>query len=118
MTALKKRGSAAPKAEAEVAAVGWLKSQPAGVQLAVKLQPRASRDEIGEQLSDELKIKVTAPPVDSAANEALVTLLADHLGCARSRITLIRGKSSRHKTLLLQGFNAQEVADKLLKPTG
>ena len=49
----------------------YLRAQPDGTLLAVKLQPRASANEIGEALGDELRIKVTAPPVDAAANQAL-----------------------------------------------
>src|SRR5262245_3570131 len=59
----------------------WLKAQADGVLLAVKLQPRASKNEIGGALGEELRIKVTAPPVDAAANEALVRLLAETLDC-------------------------------------
>jgi len=75
----------------------------------VKLQPRASKNEIGAPLGDELKIKVTAPPVDATANQALVELLAEKLGCTRKRVELIRGHTSRHKTILLHGFKAAEV---------
>ena len=81
--------------------------------LAVKLQPRAAKNEIGEPLGDELKIKVTAPPVDAAANEALVKLLAGQLDCARNRVELIRGHKSRHKTVKLHGFKPEEVLLKL-----
>jgi uncharacterized protein (TIGR00251 family) len=82
---------------------------PEGVRLAVKLQPRASANEIGDALGNELKIKVTAPPVDAAANQALVELLADKLDCARNRVELIRGHTSRHKTVLLRGFTPESV---------
>jgi uncharacterized protein (TIGR00251 family) len=81
--------------------------------LSVKLQPRASRNEIGEPLGDELKIKVTAPPVDAAANQALVALLAETFGCARGKVELVRGHTSRHKTILLHGFKLEEVISKL-----
>ena len=57
----------------------FLRVQADGVLLSVKLQPRASANEIGEALGSELRIKVTAPPVDAAANEALVKLLAQRL---------------------------------------
>ncbi|MEI9961647.1 MAG: DUF167 domain-containing protein [Limisphaerales bacterium] len=73
--------------------VSFLRETTGGILLSVKLQPRASKNEIGEPLGDELKIKVTAPPVDSAANEALIKLLAENLDCARSRIELIRGQN-------------------------
>jgi len=88
----------------------YLRATPGGTLLAIKLQPRASVNQIGEALGDELKIKVTAPPVDSAANESLVKFLADHLGCAKNRVELLRGQTSRHKTVKLHGFTAEEVA--------
>jgi hypothetical protein len=87
----------------------FLHAQPGGVLLSVKLQPRASRIEIGAPLGDELKIKVTAPPVDAAANEALIELLAEKLDCPRGRVELIRGKTSRHKTIKLHGFTPEQV---------
>ena len=64
---------------------------PDGVLLLVKLQPRASVNAIGERLGDELRVKVTAPPVDAAANAALIRLLADELDHPRSQVELIRG---------------------------
>jgi uncharacterized protein (TIGR00251 family) len=93
----------------------FLRAQGDGVLLSVKLQPRASRNEIGEPLGDELRIKVTAPPVDAAANEALVRLLAEQFDCARSNIVLLRGHTSRHKTLKVQGLSAGEVLARLGK---
>lgn len=78
----------------------------------VKLQPRACANEICAPLGDHLKIKVTAPPVDAAANEALVKFLAEILDCARSRIELIRGHKSRCKMLLLHGFARDEAFQK------
>ena len=87
----------------------FLRETSEGVLLSVKLQPRASKNEIGEPLGNELKIKVTAPPVDAAANAALIELLAEKFGCSRSRIELIRGQTSRHKTILLHGFKIAGV---------
>ncbi len=81
--------------------------------MSVKLQPRASTDEIGTPLGDELKIKVTAPPVDAAANMALIDLLAEKLDCSRNRIELVRGHKSRHKIVRLHGFTVEEVFKKL-----
>lgn len=91
----------------------FLSVQGDGVLLAVKLQPRASVNEIGEPLGNELRIKVTAPPVDAAANEALLRLLADKLDCSRNRIELLRGHTSRHKVIKLHGISAADVANKL-----
>ena len=91
----------------------FLRETSGGTLLSVKLQPRASKNEIGEPLGDELKIKVTAPPVDAAANQALIELLAEKLGCPRGKVELLRGHTSRHKTVILHGFSAENVRQKL-----
>jgi uncharacterized protein (TIGR00251 family) len=90
----------------------FLRETAGGTLLSVKLQPRASKNEISEPLGDELKIKVTAPPVDAAANQALIELLAEKLGCSRGKVELIRGLTSRHKTILLHGFKPEEIQQK------
>jgi hypothetical protein len=87
----------------------FLKETAGGTLLSVKLQPRASKNEIGSPLGDELKIKVTAPPVDGAANQALVELLAEKLNCSRGKIEILRGHKSRHKVLQLHGFAENQV---------
>jgi uncharacterized protein (TIGR00251 family) len=89
----------------------FLHEQADGVILSIKLQPRASRNEIGEPLGEELKIKVTAPPVDSAANEALIKLLAEKLDRPRSKVELIRGQTSRHKSLKIYGLTTAQVLE-------
>jgi len=91
----------------------YLRSQPDGVWLAIKLQPRASANEIGEVMGSELRVKVTAAPVDSAANEALVRFLAETLDCVRNRVELVRGQTSRHKIVRVRGMTAEEVVKKL-----
>ena len=91
----------------------YLKTQDDVVLLHVKAQPRASRNEIGEVLGQELKIKITAPPVDSAANEALVRFLVEVLGCPRGAVRLVRGETSRHKVIAIHGLKADEIAARL-----
>jgi uncharacterized protein (TIGR00251 family) len=91
----------------------YLRVQGNDVLITIKLQPRASKNEIGEVLGDELRIKVTAPPVDAAANQALVKLLAETLNCSRGRVELMRGQTSRHKTIRLHGFTTGQVLEKL-----
>jgi len=81
--------------------------------LAVKVQPRASCNAIGEPLGNELRVKVTAPPVDSAANEAVLRLLAERLNCARNQVELVRGHTSRHKIVKLHGLSAAIVIARL-----
>ncbi|HUR45465.1 MAG TPA: DUF167 domain-containing protein [Candidatus Saccharimonadales bacterium] len=91
----------------------YLQAREGGVCLSVKVQPRASKNEIGVALGNELKVKVSAPPVDSAANEALVRFLAEVLGCPRGAVALLRGQSSRHKQLLIRGLSVVQVLEKL-----
>jgi uncharacterized protein len=93
----------------------FLRARPDGVLLSVKLQPRASSNEIGEALGGELRIKVTAPPVEAAANEALLKILAQQLHCPRNRVDIVRGHTSRHKTVKLYGLRPEEVIAKLGK---
>lgn len=91
----------------------FLRVQSDGVLLSIKLQPRASANEIGEVLGGELRVKVTAPPVDAAANDALVRLLTEVLDCPRNRVELLRGHTSRHKTVKVYGISAEAAAAKL-----
>ncbi|HVV71082.1 MAG TPA: DUF167 domain-containing protein [Verrucomicrobiae bacterium] len=92
---------------------GYVRSQSDGILLSVKLQPRASADEIAGPQGNELRIRVTAPPVDSAANEALVRFLAEVLDCPRSQVQLVRGQTSRHKVLKIYGVEPEAVVVRL-----
>lgn len=92
----------------------FLRSQSDGVFLSVKVQPRASRNQVGGLHGSELKVAVAAPPVDSAANEAVVELLAETLGLPRRSVSLVRGQTSRHKVFRLDGLTAEAAAAKLL----
>ncbi len=66
----------------------------------IKVTPRSSRNEIiGEMLDGTLKVKLTAAPVDGGANEALIKLLSDVWDVPKSKITIIKGKTSRNKTI-------------------
>ena len=91
----------------------YLRVQGDVIYLHAKVQPRAQHNEIGEPLGDELKIKISAPPVDSAANEALVRFLAEVLDCPRGAVQLVRGATSRHKVLSIRGLPAESVARQL-----
>jgi uncharacterized protein len=96
-----------------VSSLACLRAQGDVVLLHVKAQPRASRNEIGEVLGTELKIKIAAPPVDSAANEMLIKFLAEVLGCPKSKVQLMRGASSRHKTVAIHGMTLAAITNKL-----
>jgi uncharacterized protein (TIGR00251 family) len=91
----------------------YLRSDADGVVLSVKVQPRASKNSIESNAGNELRIKVTAPPVDSAANEALVRYLSEILNIPRNRIEILRGHSSRHKIVKLFGISGVELLKRL-----
>lgn len=69
--------------------------------LAVRAQPRASRDEIIGPHGDSLKVRITAPPVDGKANAHLIKFLARAFGVSRSAVELRSGESSREKRFLI-----------------
>ena len=91
----------------------YLQQRPDGVCISLKVQPRASRNEIAGPIGNDLKIKVTAPPVDSAANEAVLEFLAEILRCRRNQLELLRGATSRHKQVLVRGLTAAQIEEKL-----
>ncbi len=64
-------------------------------------------------LGPELRIRVASPPVDGAANEALVRFLADTLDLPRSQVRLVNGAASSHKTFELHGLSASDIASRL-----
>jgi hypothetical protein len=62
-------------------------------------------------MGDRLKVQLTAPPVDGAANEALRAFLGKALGVAKSRIEIVRGETSRKKTLRVEGVPASKLLE-------
>lgn len=70
--------------------------------LSVKVQPRASKDEFAEVLGDSLKVRITAAPVDGAANKHLIAFLAKVFKVSKSQVTLISGETGREKRLRVQ----------------
>jgi uncharacterized protein (TIGR00251 family) len=95
----------------------FLQSHPDGVYLTVKVQPRASANQVCAPLGNALKVKVTAPPVDAAANQAVLELLSRKLDCPKNLIRLVKGQTARIKTLYIQDFTVEMVVERLgLKP--
>ncbi len=86
----------------------------AGVAFAVRVVPRASRNEIVGVHGDALKVRLTAPPVEGRANEALIAFLAQRLGVRKSQVEIVAGATSRHKVIRVIGVLAQEVEERLL----
>ncbi len=81
--------------------------------LKVYLQPKSSKNEIVGSYRDGIKVKVTAPPVEGKANEALIRFLAKELGVSQSCVEIIRGEHSREKTLKISGNVDEELAKKI-----
>jgi len=79
------------------------------VRVSVHVQPRAARSEIVGLHGAALKVRLQAPPVDGAANEALVALLADRLGVAPREVKVVAGASSRAKTVEVEGTTEAAV---------
>jgi uncharacterized protein len=80
------------------------------VRFEVHVQPRASRTELAGMHGGALKVRVAAPPVDAAANRALIEFLAECLGVARRSVRIVGGETSRTKVLEADGVTPQQVA--------
>jgi uncharacterized protein (TIGR00251 family) len=79
------------------------------IMLKVYLQPKSSKNEIVGAYRDGIKVKVTAPPVEGKANEALIRFLAKELKVSPSCIEILKGHHSREKTLRISDLNALPV---------
>lgn len=94
-----------------------LRATPAGVTLAVRAQPGATKTAIvgvyGESADAQLKIAVHAPPIDGKANSALISFLASFFGVGKNEVEIIRGQSSRSKVFLLRGVSLKDAKSKL-----
>lgn len=84
-----------------------------GVTFAVRVIPRASRDEVCGVHDGALKVKLTAPPVEGAANAALVRLLAKKLGVSRGAVRILQGEAGRQKRLRVEGADSAMVRARL-----
>jgi len=88
----------------------WLQQRPDGVAVTLYVQPRASRTEIVGELDGALKIRLTSPPVDGAANKLCCEFIAKRCGVPKRDVSLLSGDTSRHKRLLIAGAEAAAVA--------
>jgi uncharacterized protein (TIGR00251 family) len=89
-------------------------SIPGGVSVRIYVAPRASANRIVGTHNGSLKVALTAPPVDGAANKALVEFMAKELGVPRRAVTIVSGTSSRNKTLRVIGVTVERVLGQLL----
>ncbi|WP_240220924.1 DUF167 family protein YggU [Rheinheimera hassiensis] len=81
----------------------------ADIRLKLYIQPKASRDAWVELYGDEIKVAITAPPVDGKANAHLQKFLAKSFAVAKSQVVIEKGETGRHKTVLI-------IAPKQLPP--
>jgi len=79
------------------------------VTLVVRVQPRASKDEIAGEMGGALKVRLRAPPVEDRANEALVEFLAVLLKTPRSAVRILSGERSRTKHIEIRGVTRQQI---------
>lgn len=82
--------------------------------LRLHVTPRGSKNEITGWREDVLCVKITAPPVEGAANAAIVKFIADALGIRRSQVELISGDKSREKIIRVSGLSEGEVRSRLV----
>jgi uncharacterized protein (TIGR00251 family) len=87
----------------------WINETAEGVELRIKAVPRASKNEIQGLHDGALKIRLTTPPVDGKANQALIKFLSKQLAISKSQIELIQGETSRGKTLRISGITKQQI---------
>ena len=85
--------------------------QAGAVRFSVRVQPRSDRNAVMGVHAGALKVKLTAPPVDGAANAALIVLLAERLNVSRACIRLVGGATARVKLVEVQGVNAARVRE-------
>ena len=90
-----------------------------GSALAVRVTPRASRNEIAELLDDgTIKVRLAAPPSDNEANEALIDFLAEILGVPKSRLDIVAGAAGRDKLISVTDMDVETVHQRILAHVG
>ena len=89
----------------------------ASVRLSIRVQPRASKNGITLQSDGSCKVRLTAPPVDGAANEALIRFLAETFAVGRSQVEIITGQTGRNKVVRITGIGPSDVG-RLLNTSG
>jgi uncharacterized protein (TIGR00251 family) len=93
----------------EPRAPGPVRASGTGVCVDVRVTPRSSRSQVGDVREGRLAVRVTAPPVDHAANEAVVELLARVLGIPKRSIRVVSGQTSRSKTVEIATISVADV---------
>jgi len=88
-----------------------IKQGSSGAHVSVIVSPRASKSEVMGVYDGALKVRITAAPVDGAANEKLITTLARFFSAPKSSISIARGEASRRKTVYLKGMSVAKALE-------
>ena len=91
-----------------------IRQTPNGVEISVRVIPRARRTELAGARHDAILIRLSAPPVDGAANEALIAFLSSLLDCPQRAITFISGQTGRSKRIRIDGVSEAAARAALL----
>lgn len=91
-----------------------VKTRGGGIQFSAAIQPRASKNEISGVMNGALKIRLTSPPVEGAANRALIKFLAKALGVSGSRVEIVGGLTGKNKVIRIEGINEAAFLEKAL----
>jgi uncharacterized protein (TIGR00251 family) len=83
------------------------------VLVQIRVIPRARRTELAGRRGGAILVRLAAPPVDGAANDALIAFLSDRLGIAQRQIAIVRGSTARDKAIAIDGLSPREIARRL-----
>ena len=89
----------------------WINSCKNGIRFSAIIQPRSSKNEVTGIFHNALKIRLTAPPIDGAANKACIRFFSKLLGVSPSEISIIQGFSSRNKTIEIIGLTEKQFRE-------
>ena len=81
--------------------------------LSLRVRPNAARNEVVGFTDGVLEVRIAAPPVKGKANQELIAFLSQTLGVSKSRLTIIKGQTSRHKVIAIAGLSQDEIIRRL-----
>lgn len=88
----------------------------AAARISIYVQPRANKTMVAGLHDGCVKVRLAAPPVEGAANAALIEFVAERLGVAKSRVRIVTGQTSRRKVVEVDGVSAEQLAQALSAP--
>ena len=110
---MRSRGHGDLRRKAKASGMIPIQENAKGVSFAVKVHPRARKNQITGVVGDALKLALTAPPVEGRANQAVIEFFADFFDIPRSSVTIASGETSRNKVIRLSGIRAEQVRQRL-----